>query len=250
MPKVRGMRFISTVAPIEIASPRRGDLVVNDHQFRTFRMQATGGVSYYIGGFVNEDGGFGIRPLEVFMRETLAGNATAWPLVSPSSSGPMLMTLGPRMELPTWCSISSGSSRMREYDENRAVEEAEIARCLDAGLPWPSFGEGDDGITETLLRAKALERRQDLARKLARAQVTINSSASQGSVMTEGFVRQHLAQDVKMFVWQRDQGKCVYCGDNVTWSSTTSSRCRWRLQHCPQPAAPCEPCNRSKGGNL
>lgn len=60
-----------------------------------------------------------------------------------------------------------------------------------------------------------------------------------------------IPDDIKVFVWQRDQGRCVRCGSNlnlefdhiipVVMGGANTAR---NLQLL------CEPCNRQKGGNL
>lgn len=68
---------------------------------------------------------------------------------------------------------------------------------------------------------------------------------------TEGRVRKPLPRDVKMFVWQRDGGRCVQCGSNerlefdhiIPWADGGSDTAR-NLQLL------CETCNRRKGRNF
>ena len=63
--------------------------------------------------------------------------------------------------------------------------------------------------------------------------------------------REAIADDVKLFVWQRDGGRCVRCGSNenlefdhiipLIMGGANTARNHQLL---------CEPCNRLKGGNL
>jgi 5-methylcytosine-specific restriction endonuclease McrA len=63
--------------------------------------------------------------------------------------------------------------------------------------------------------------------------------------------REPIPDDVKMFVWNRDGGKCVRCGsnqnlefDHIIPLSRGGSNTARNLQLL------CERCNRSKGANL
>jgi hypothetical protein len=64
-------------------------------------------------------------------------------------------------------------------------------------------------------------------------------------------VRKPLPRDVLMFVWQRDQGRCVYCGSQerleydhiIPWADGGSDTAR-NLQLL------CETCNRRKGRSI
>lgn len=83
------------------------------------------------------------------------------------------------------------------------------------------------------------------------AKVSRSLERAQRKGKDEGIGRQPIPDDVKMFVWQRDGGRCVKCGSNqclefdhiipVVMGGANTSR---NLQLL------CEPCNRSKGGNL
>lgn len=65
------------------------------------------------------------------------------------------------------------------------------------------------------------------------------------------FSRQSISDDVKMFVWQRDEGRCVKCGgqenleyDHIIPISKGGSNTARNIQIL------CEKCNRSKGANI
>lgn len=105
--------------------------------------------------------------------------------------------------------------------------------------------EDVDGF-HLLLEAAARQRERDKERRLARARVTVQ--AREDSV---GHVRRAIPDDVKMFVWRRDQGRCVRCETNVdlefdhviplVMGGGDTAR---NLQLL------CGACNRAKGGNL
>lgn len=83
-------------------------------------------------------------------------------------------------------------------------------------------------------------------RTLDRAHLSASNAAG-----TRRLGRPVIPDDVKMFVWQRDGGRCVQCDSNenlefdhiipVTMGGANTAR---NLQLL------CEPCNRAKGGNL
>ena len=63
--------------------------------------------------------------------------------------------------------------------------------------------------------------------------------------------RERIPDDIRMFVWQRDEGKCVRCGSNerlefdhvipIAKGGSTTERNIQLL---------CEPCNRAKGAQI
>lgn len=69
--------------------------------------------------------------------------------------------------------------------------------------------------------------------------------------LSKGSRRAHIAQDVKVLVWQRDGGRCVSCGsqsnlefDHFIPLAMGGSNTARNLQLL------CEPCNRRKGATL
>jgi hypothetical protein len=143
-----------------------------------------------------------------------------------------------------------------DQDQMTAKRDAFIARW-DAGLLDEDEDVHEDpyedwSSLDLVLRAEALKRKNDVAHTVSRAKASVGASVGASSLGSgAGYERRSIAQDVKMFVWQRDQGKCVYCGDNrdlefdhiipVSMGGSNTAR---NLQLL------CEPCNRSKGGNL
>lgn len=94
--------------------------------------------------------------------------------------------------------------------------------------------------------ALALQDENKVKTKLARARSLMDQVAAM-----EEDRRVPIPDDVKIFVWQRDQGRCVRCGSNenlefdhiIPFSMGGSDSAR-NLQLL------CEPCNRMKGGSL
>lgn len=96
------------------------------------------------------------------------------------------------------------------------------------------------------VRALVLERENKTKAKVARA-MAVRAEVDE----LEAGGRQPIADDVKMFVWQRDGGRCVRCGSNqnlefdhiipVAMGGANTAR---NLQLL------CVGCNRSKGASL
>jgi 5-methylcytosine-specific restriction endonuclease McrA len=104
----------------------------------------------------------------------------------------------------------------------------------------------DSETVKTLILATQIRKKQKIERDIEKAKSTIAQVANLKSDN-----RQPIPDDVKMFVWQRDNGRCVKCGSNkslefdhiIPFSQGGSNTAR-NLQIL------CETCNRSKGGNL
>ena len=68
---------------------------------------------------------------------------------------------------------------------------------------------------------------------------------------TDGARRERISEAVRLFVWQRDQGRCVQCGsseklefDHVIPIAKGGGNTERNIQLL------CEQCNRSKGANI
>jgi len=122
--------------------------------------------------------------------------------------------------------------------------EAEDAKRL---IPEAQRQEQLEAANAKLLdHAKQIRKKQKYEREIEKAKATI---AQVDRLKSDD--RQPIPDDVKMFVWQRDKGRCVKCGSNkslefdhiIPFSQGGSNTAR-NLQIL------CETCNRSKGGNL
>ena len=96
------------------------------------------------------------------------------------------------------------------------------------------------------VKALILARKYQNKRKVERAKAIVSQD-----IYIQSDDRQPIPDDVKMFVWQRDKGRCVKCGsnqnleyDHIIPVSMGGSNTARNLQIL------CEFCNRSKGGNL
>ena len=104
----------------------------------------------------------------------------------------------------------------------------------------------DEGYSETEVKALILDRMEQKGKRVQRAIARISQGDSELSA-----ARQPIPDDVKMFVWKRDGGRCIKCGsqenlefDHIIPLSKGGSNTARNLQLL------CEKCNRSKGGNI
>jgi 5-methylcytosine-specific restriction endonuclease McrA len=135
-----------------------------------------------------------------------------------------------------------------------ATAQAEVPQPLrpldDARDCWlfrmSVYSTERDVCTSADVKALVLEAENKTKARLARAHALM----AQVEQLQRGG-REPIPDDVKMFVWQRDAGKCVRCGSNrnlefdhvipVSMGGATTAR---NLQLL------CEGCNRAKGGSL
>ena len=104
----------------------------------------------------------------------------------------------------------------------------------------------DEGYSIAEVEALILDKLEQKKRKVERAVVRISQSAFESA---NG--RQPIPNEVMLFVWRRDNGRCVKCGgqenleyDHIIPLAKGSSNTARNLQLL------CENCNRSKGANL
>ncbi len=105
----------------------------------------------------------------------------------------------------------------------------------------------NDNLTAEQVRVLLLDRERQLIRRIERA--TILSSL--GTNLSGSGQREAIPQEVKLFVWQRDKGRCTICGSNqrlefdhivpVAMGGSNTARNIQLL---------CETHNREKGGHL
>jgi len=104
----------------------------------------------------------------------------------------------------------------------------------------------EDGLGEVEVKALALERLTRNDRRIHRAVAMMEQA--------DAFVsptREAIPDDVKVFVWNRDHGRCVKCGsaerlefDHVIPVALGGANTARNLQLL------CEPCNRAKGASI
>ncbi len=139
---------------------------------------------------------------------------------------------------PTQCVLVR--SRRRSYC-TRTHRGAASGGCFATRFYWE-----DAGLNETEVKALALERLTKTDRRIKRAVAMME----QTSAFTAPS-RETIPDHVKVFVWNRDAGRCVRCGSNerlefdhvipVALGGANTAR---NLQLL------CETCNRSKGASI
>ena len=118
-----------------------------------------------------------------------------------------------------------------------------------SGRNWWMFRDRfyweDEELEEIEVKALLLERNRQDERKIERA-ISLMENESQPQTY-----REPLPDSVKLFVWERDQGRCVQCGrdeeleyDHIIPVSKGGSNTQKNIQLL------CATCDRSKGANL
>ncbi len=167
-----------------------------------------------------------------------------------SSSPPTSRRVRPEYRvagLPGW-----GFGPIRPYsgDPKQIDFDPPVEYSTGNGRHYWVFRDLVYSTTETLtaadVKALALEAENKVKARLSRARALM----AQVDVLEHGG-REPIPDDVKMFVWQRDGGKCVRCGSNrnleyahiipVSMGGANTAR---NLQLL------CEGCNRAKAGSL
>ncbi|MGH9637491.1 MAG: HNH endonuclease [Candidatus Angelobacter sp.] len=103
-----------------------------------------------------------------------------------------------------------------------------------------------DGLNDQQVAALLIEREVKKQRQIDRAMASVQRQSQPAA-----YRREQIPESVRMFVWQRDGGRCVKCGgqenlefDHIIPVSMGGSNTARNIQLL------CERCNRSKGANI
>jgi len=134
----------------------------------------------------------------------------------------------------------------------KAANEPHPLSGLESGKRWwlfvindkPTFWIDNEDLSP--VEVKAL-----ITKKLKKLEKLVKSADMEALADTTQLSREQISDEVKMFVWQRDGGKCVKCGSReklefdhiIPFSKGGSSTAR-NIQIL------CETCNRSKRDSL
>jgi hypothetical protein len=153
--------------------------------------------------------------------------------------------VGARRSQKGWSVAAANAMRARQQETPIALHEDASRRRV-----WWLFRDEiyweDVGLSETEVKALALERLTKTDRRIKRAVAMME----QTSAFTAPS-RETIPDDVKVFVWNRDGGRCVRCGskerlefDHVIPVALGGASTARNLQLL------CETCNRSKGASI
>lgn len=127
-----------------------------------------------------------------------------------------------------------------------------VMRDRDTRRTWwiykNEFYLEDEGYSADKVLILILDLLDQREKKVKRAQARLSRVRSEDLDIN---TRPPISDEVKLFVWQRDKGKCVKCGsqrnlefDHIIPFSKGGSNSARNIQLL------CEQCNRSKGANL
>jgi hypothetical protein len=151
--------------------------------------------------------------------------------------------------------VLSESISLRKFDSIMQVQnETPVAMMRYNSKTWWMFQsefywtdidlKSED--VKALILAPEIRKKRKIEREIEKAKAILSQD-----IYIQSDDRQPIPDDVKMFVWQRDKGRCVKCGsnqnleyDHIIPVSMGGSNTARNLQIL------CEFCNRSKGGNL
>lgn len=142
----------------------------------------------------------------------------------------------------------------KEYKELDSQQRDTPVPLMRAGgtkkTYWVYLGEfywEDESLSTHEVKALILERHRKREKRLTRAVKHMEHT----EFLSEDTGRQTIPEDVKIFVWQRDHGRCVKCGsqgrlefDHVIPISKGGSNTARNIQIL------CETCNRSKSDKI
>lgn len=148
---------------------------------------------------------------------------------------------------PSLCKKEYREARNLQSSKPVLVGTVEVGRHHDKAMWWyqDEFYVENDGYSSEQVQLLLWEREQKKKRKFDRLRKEMLSE-----VAIEEARRERIPEDVRIFVWKRDDGRCVQCGsqenlefDHIIPVSKGGSNTARNIQLL------CETCNRRKSGS-
>ena len=155
-----------------------------------------------------------------------------WYIYEPPEGGLFVLTRDPRTQVPLRLQAQSGAEANGEF----WVCDNRVFRVLGADLV-------SEEVLLLHIQHAALKAKEKLRRIRRDSQAVHNSKQAKN--------REPIPRDVRLYVWQRDQGKCVQCNsqekieyDHIIPISEGGGNTARNIQLL------CETCNRQKGKTI